>query len=99
MANFTFKTKQPTGKWKSFDSPEHVIKLNKREVGTISDKHPHKISLMVYKSDPMEDGNPNCTWKWITFKRESETIDDAKKWLMDHANEIQQRYKLYELDD
>lgn len=32
---FTFKTIEPTGKWKSFNNPEHQIKLNKIWCGTI----------------------------------------------------------------
>jgi hypothetical protein len=85
---FTFKTEKPTGKWSSFDSPTHYIKLNKRVVGEISSDKPFKISLMVIKRDINEDGNPDCKWKRIYFKKDSETLQEAKDFLNKDADKI-----------
>ncbi len=78
---FTFKTEKPTGSYRSFFPNLHYIKWNKKEVGDIDDKNPHTIRLKVYKSDINEDGNPNCLWKWIKFKKQFESVQDAKEWL------------------
>ena len=93
--NFTFKTERPTGKWKSFDSDRYVIKMNKKEVGSIDDDKPHKIRLMVMKTDKITDGNPNCPWKWITLKKESETMEEAKEFLKSNYDSINSKFTLY----
>ena len=97
---FTFKTTKSTGQYRSFFAPSHTIKLNKIGVGSIvgSSEHtelgPYKIRLQVIKEDIMEDGNPNCKWKWITLKKESQTLDEAKQFLQDHIAGITSKYKL-----
>lgn len=96
---FTFKTEQPTGRWRSFDVPIHYIKLKKKVVGTIEPTPPHKIHLMVIKDDTMEDGNKNCDWKWITLKREFVSVDEAKAFLKEYEQKIIEKYKLKMLDN
>ena len=81
MKKFTFKTNKPTGKYRAFYSAHHDIKYDKKVVGRIKDGMPWKIWLMVVKKDINEDGNPNCPWKWIRFKQESNSLQDAKEWL------------------
>ena len=44
---FTFKTTKATGRYSSFYPNLHDIKLNKKVVGSITDKKPHKIRLKV----------------------------------------------------
>ena len=91
---FTFKTEKPTGRYKSFDSNNHIIKLNGFGVGSIDDEKPHKIRLMVYKKDVLEDGNPNCKWKWIVLKSNFENLEDAKKYILDNAIKITTQFNL-----
>lgn len=91
---FTFKTEKPTGSYKSFFSDYHYIKLKKKEVGTITDKT-YKIRLKVWKADINEDGNPNCKWKWITLKKESKTLQEAKDFLNENIKLITTEKKLY----
>lgn len=91
---FTFKTEKPTGRYRSFYSPHHYIKLKGVMVGTIGHEHPHKIRLMVVKDDIAEDGNPNCKWKWITLKVESESVMMAKAWLQEKIHTITQTFNL-----
>ena len=53
---------------------------------------------MVMKKDILEDGNPNCEFKWIRLKRESETLDDAKTFLNENIDVILTKYtiRIYE---
>ncbi len=83
MKKFTFKTEKPKGygRFNFIHQSMHYIKLNGKVCGSIDDKHPHKIRLTVIKKDIMEDGNGNCTWKWITLKQESDTLDLAKEYI------------------
>jgi hypothetical protein len=92
---FTFKTDKPTGQYRSFYSNHHEIKLNKKVIGSIDPKLPHKIRLQVMKTDIMEDGNPNCKWKWIVLKQQSQTLQETKEFLNRHCDEILQKYNLY----
>jgi hypothetical protein len=96
---FTFKTDHPTGKYKSFEPDYHHIKLNKKDVGYISDEKPYKIRLQVIKENINENGNPNCVWKWATLKKQSETLQEAKDFLNTNFESITQELKLYKLGD
>ena len=95
---FTFKTKKPKGRWRSFDPDEHYIKLKKQIVGSIDDARPHKIRLKVVKKDINEDKNPNCTWKWITLTLDFDRIADAKKFLNDNIEKITEKWTLFGRD-
>lgn len=92
LANkFTFKTNLPTGKWKSFGTTEHVVKLDGEGVGNIEDGKPFKVRLQVYKTaedNAKPNANLNCPWKWITLKHESESLDAAKAYLNENFERI-----------
>lgn len=99
-SKFTFKTTKPTGRYGTFYSPYHTIKLNGVSVGEIT--HPygltpiHKIRFQVIKDedDIINDKHPNCSWKWITLKKEFKSIEDAKEFISTHNDTIQQKYNL-----
>lgn len=91
---FTFKTEKATGRYRSFHPDTHHIKLNKIECGLIQDGKPYKIKFQVIKDDTKEDGNTNCEWKWITFKKESETLQEAKDFLNEKFEAINSKYKI-----
>ena len=95
---FTFKTEKATGSYASFFPHTHYIKLKKRVVGQIDDETPYKIRLKIKKEDINEDGNPNCDWRWITLKKESQSLDEAKQFLKDNYAFITHRYKLKSLE-
>jgi hypothetical protein len=99
MKKFTFKTNKSTGRYRSFYSDTHDIKLNKKLVGHINDKFPFTIRLVVIKSDINEDKNPNCQWKWITLVHISNSLQEAKIWLNENAELIQKKYNLYLMED
>ena len=91
---FTFKTTKPTGRYSSFRDDFHDIKIKGIVVGTITDET-WKINLMVEKADIMEDGNPNCQWKWIRLKKESNSLQEAKDFLNANFKEIMRRWNIY----
>jgi len=93
---FTFKTTKSTGRYRSFYSDSHDIKLKGNNVGNIQDEKPFKIKLMVMKNEAkgITDNNPNCPWKWITLKKESESLEEAKTWINSVIEQIQKQYEL-----
>lgn len=91
----TFKTDRPTGRYKAFHPSHHAIKVNGIEVGQITDGDGFKIRLQVIKADIMEDRNENCIWKWIEFKKESESLNEAKTWLHDNWVKIVEKYNIF----
>jgi len=95
ILKFTFKTIKPTGRWKSFEHNINEIKIKGKVVGVIRDEKPYKIRLQVIKKDIMEDNNANCEWKWITLKKESESLQEAKDFLNKYVSEINNKYKIY----
>lgn len=95
--SFKFKTEKPTGRYRSFYKSEHKILLNGNQVGSIDDGDGYSIRLMVIKEDVNEDGNPNCEWKWIKLKKQSDTLDDAKEFVNANFQTIISKYKLKEL--
>lgn len=92
---FTFKTTKPTGKYKSFGTSIHDIKLNKKIVGTIRDSEPYYVSFMVVKKDINEDKNINCSWKWIRLKKEFSSLEEAKDFINFRIIDILEKYNLY----
>lgn len=92
---FTFKTNEPTGRYRSFYRPTYYIKLKRKEVGYIGSDKPHIIRLQIIKKDIMEDGNPNCSWRWMKLKKTFDSIDEAKVFLNEHVDEIVSKFNLY----
>ena len=93
---FTFKTVKPTGKWRSFEHDEHLIKLNGREVGYITDDAPHKIAFQVEKADINEDGNPNSPWRWRGLKKRFDSVQEAKDFILANTTTILEKFKIWE---
>jgi len=96
---FTFKTHQPTGKYRSFYSPFHDIKYKKAVIGQINNSFPHFIRLMVIKINIMEDNNPNCIWKWIRLSKKSNSISEAKEYLNNNISTILTKFNIYMSND
>lgn len=90
---FTFKTRNPAGRYRAFDKATHDIKFEGKVVGCISDQD-FTIRLMVYKEDINEDGNPNCPWKWIRLAKVSKSLSEAKAFLNDNIINIHQKWTL-----
>jgi len=62
------------------------IKVNKKVVGCIdapnynTPDNLYRLRFQVIKKDINEDGNPNCTWRWMFLKKKFETSDEAKEY-------------------
>jgi len=99
MKNFTFKTK----KYKSgfFYRKSYDIKYNKKIIGQIGEEFPHTIRFAIVKKDIMEDGNPNCNWKWIELTtkkaKEFKSVDDAKEYLRLNVEFLINKYEFHSL--
>lgn len=91
---FTFKTDRPTGLYRTFQNAFHYIKLKRIVVGSIGHEAPFTIRLKVIKSDIKEDGNLNCTWKWVKLKKESASLQEAKDFLNERIEKVLARYNL-----
>lgn len=96
MNKFTFKTVRPTGSRLSRigEVNYNKILLNKKECGSIEEGKTYSIRFMVTKADVNEDGNPNCTWKWVQLKKESATLDEAKAFLEENIDYITEKLKI-----
>jgi len=92
---FTFKTTKPTGPYSSFFKPYHTIKLGGMEVGSIEPVPPFKIRLTVEKNDILEDGHPNCSWKWIKLMSTFESLEGAKQFLKENTDRIIKKFNLH----
>lgn len=97
---FTFK-KQPkaTGLGAvGYTKQSIYIKLEGKICGSIdapnwtTKDNLYSIRLMVFKDQP--DSNPNCNWKWITFKFKSGNPEECKQFLNDNFLEINAKYKI-----
>lgn len=83
------------------------VKLRGKTVGTIRPPNAQALSqdwraaVMVEKSSPgvPDDGNPNCSWRWITFRTQFSSEEQAREWLRAHAAEIVSRYALRYSED
>jgi hypothetical protein len=91
---FTFKCVKEKGRYSAFTKGHHTIKYRKLVCGSIIEERPFRIRLMVHKDDINEDGNPNCPWKWISLKKESESLQEAKDWLNENIEEVLAKYPL-----
>ena len=98
MNKFTFKTENATGRYRSFYGPTYNIKYKKMVMGDISSNKPHTIRIQVMKTkEDIEkvNNNKNCGWKWIAFKKEFNSVDEAKKWLSYNVEKILNKFELY----
>lgn len=93
----TFKTEKPKGKWAWLDNPTTYIKVDKQNIGNFDTDENDKITirLRIIKDDINSDGNPNCTWKWIQLKKVSDTLEEAKQFVIDHIKVISEKYNLH----
>lgn len=94
MKKFTFKTEKGTGRYRAFYSDTHYIKLGGLECGEINDSSPHKIRFMVYKTKEEADKS-NCKWKWITLKKESSSLLEAKEFIKANNDYIQSKFNIH----
>lgn len=93
---FTFKNKKSTGRYSWLDPNTHYIKLNGKKVGYIKDVEPYKINLSIKKEETETEPAP---FKWITLKKESKSLQEAKDFLNEYIEQILEKYDLYMFDE
>ena len=54
---------------------------------------------MIVKKDINEDGKPNCKWRWIILKKESESLQEAKDFLNKNIETIRSQFELHLLEE
>ena len=99
MAKFTFKKAIHTGKYRSFALDRTDIKLNKKEVGHISESkndYKYNISFAIKKEKTKVDPAP---FKWITLKKKADSEPEARNFIKKNEEEIQKKYDLYQFED
>jgi len=94
---FTFKKYRPIGRYRSFEPQDNYdIKLNGKMVGNIKeDERKFTIGFKVNKKDPMEDKNPNCSWKFVRLKRKFDSAEEAIEFIKINTEKIQIQFDLY----
>lgn len=94
MAKFTFKFHRGgSGRYASFFNDWVDIKLKRGVIGSVSDKKPYKIRLMIKQKPTKVDPAP---FKWITLKREFESLNECKLWLEQNTDRILSQFDLYQ---
>ena len=72
--------KDPTG-WSSTESV--TVKESGIPIGALTSpvyKDKWKLSLQIQKNGKdVIDSNPNCSWKWVFFKKEWDSLENAKE--------------------
>lgn len=95
---FTFKKKVNTGRYSSFQGNFTTIKIKKKNCGFItrsSYNYPYGLWLMVEKTSEIDDGTPNCSWMNICLKEDFKTEDEARIWVNEHFDELNNKYKIH----
>jgi hypothetical protein len=95
------KDPRPTGLFAvGHPQPGTTIKIDGKEVGYIAPptwqtRDIWTIRFMV--KDELQE-NPNCDWKWVTFKTEFATEPEAREFIRQNLNRILDRYILHSND-
>lgn len=101
----TFK-KHPkaTGLAAISDRPQIDIKFRNKRVGIIHQPTAFRgmnnwqIGFMIVKADLMEDGNPNCPWRWLFVKNDATDEESARSWVKRNFESFTKRYNLWSHD-
>jgi hypothetical protein len=98
MARFTFKKTVHEGRYRSFQKNHTEIKLNKKEVGYISEIEysDYRVFFAVKKERTEKDP---AGFMWIKVKWHFYDENDAREYIKDNNNHIQEKFDLYYFDD
>lgn len=99
---FTFKKNIPTGKYKSFETESHEIKIKRKLVGHIN--QPSHFSneedfYVMFSIKKEATKNSPASFKWITLKRRFKTADEAKTFLNKNFERLTKQFDLYYFDN
>lgn len=79
-----------------------AIKFDKKVVGLISApnwrRQGYTAAFTVKKTAEEFAESPNCEWKWIFFKKKTDTLEEIKEWLNASIETILAKYTLHEIE-
>ena len=98
MKKFTFKKTIHEGQYRSFQKDHTTIKLNKKEVGYISenDYQNYKIYFAVKKEKTEKDPG---SFKWIRVNFNFDNEKEAREYIKENNDRIQEKLNLHYFDD
>lgn len=104
MATVTFKKQTALSGLAAVGNPYSDVdcKLRKKVFGAIgapnwqTKDNCWTIRIVIEKPEP--DDNPNCSWKWIRFAKRFVDEAEARVWLLQNIDAIQEKYTLHFLD-
>lgn len=94
----TFKKYVPQGQFRSFEQKRTTIKLDKREVGSITevrDGSGWKVSIAVKREATKSEPAP---FKYITFTRTFANEEEARVFITRDWAKIAERYDVYQFE-
>jgi hypothetical protein len=80
------------------------IKWNKKIIGYIyaptwkTKDNKWGVRFSVKKIDIMEDGNPNCVWRWVHLIQKFDSEELARHFIKEHINQIFEHWNIYDID-
>ena len=96
MKKFTFKKTIHEGRYRSFEKDHTTIKLNKKEVGYISEvEHSLYRAYFAVKEKTKEDP----AFKWIYIRKVFESEKAAREFIKENNDKIQTNLNLHYFDD
>lgn len=105
---FTFKENKATGRYRSFETESHEIKIKKQVVGSINElagkawnnTPDEDVGKFVIRLAIKKEKTPEvpCDFKWITLKKRFNTATEAKEMLQAVADKIIEKYDLHHFD-
>lgn len=99
MAKFTFKNQPKERGLASIAKPypDTDVKFEKKVCGIISAPNWQSKEKVYVVRISIKDVESSTGWSWVTFKKRSETLQEAKDWLNSHCDEISTKYEFYYL--
>jgi hypothetical protein len=103
----TFKKHIATGRYRSFESESHEIKLKGKMIGHISevsgrwtsgddpDVGKFKVSLAIKKEVTDEDLSE---FKWVYLKKRFDNAKEAREWLNEHIDSIASKHDIHQFE-
>ena len=79
------------------------IKLNKKRFGYINlpnhNSPYYTVSICIEKDKNHDDGNSNCSWMWIFFKKTFDTEMEAREFVESRISKWIELYTLHFFDE
>jgi len=98
MAKFTFKKSIRTGKFSCFELHNTAIKIKRKTVGNICERRDriYEVRFAIKQLRTEKDPAP---FRWLTLKKKCSSEPEAREFLREYGEEIQEKYDLYHFED